>query len=109
MTLQTRTHEHHAAARAPTGVVARLLALPGPVQVAGAAAVVIGGLLALGVPLATLTPLLALGGCLGMHLLMGHSTMHGGDGEQAGDPAESAAQTGPTVSRPVDPSDRDGA
>ena len=108
MTLQTRTHEHHAAAPASTRVVARLLALPRPVQVAGAAAVVIGGLFALGAPLATLTPRLALGGCLGMHLLMGHSTMHGGDGEQARDPAGSAAYTGPTESRPVDPSDRDG-
>ncbi len=54
-----------------------VLALPRTVRIIGGAGVVIGGLLAVGVPLATLTPLLLLGGCLSMHLFMGHGMSHG--------------------------------
>ncbi len=65
-----------------------VLALPRPVRIIGGAGVVVGGLLVIGVPIATLTPLLFLGGCLSMHLFMGHG-QHGtaGDTTAAG-PAE---------------------
>ena len=56
----------------------RLLALPRNAKIIGAAVIGIGALLAVGVPLITLYPLLMLGGCLGMHLLMGHGMNHGG-------------------------------
>lgn len=55
-----------------------LVALPRNVKIIGGAVVGLGALLALGVPLATLTPLVFLGGCLGMHLFMGHGMSHGG-------------------------------
>jgi hypothetical protein len=65
---------------APAGVAAlgAVLALPRTVKIIGGAAVGFGALLAVGVPLATLTPLVFLGGCLSMHLFMGHGMSHGG-------------------------------
>ena len=60
-----------------------VLALPRPVRIVGGAGVVVGGLLVIGVPIATLTPLLFLGGCLSMHLFMGHG-QHGTAGGTAG-------------------------
>lgn len=55
-----------------------LVALPRNAKIIGGSAVGLGALLSLGVPLATLTPLVFLGGCLGMHLFMGHGMSHGG-------------------------------
>jgi len=63
---------------AGSGALGPVVALPRNVKIIGGAAVGFGALLAVGVPLATLTPLLALGGCLSMHLFMGHSMGHGG-------------------------------
>lgn len=54
-----------------------LVALPRNVKIIGGAVVGFGALLAVGVPLATLTPLVFLGGCLSMHLFMGHGMSHG--------------------------------
>ncbi len=70
-----------------------LLALPRTVRIIGGAGVVIGALLAVGVPLATLTPLLLLGGCLSMHLFMGHGMSHGEGHGQHG--TTGAAGAGP--------------
>lgn len=64
--------------RASGSALGVVLALPRWAQILGAAAVVLGALLAVGVPLASLLPLLAVGGCLGMHLFMGHGMSHGG-------------------------------
>jgi len=76
------THAMHASGRRQSGTSATALgavvALPRPVKIIGGAAIGLGGLLAVGVPLATLTPLLFLGGCLSMHLFMGHGMNHGG-------------------------------
>jgi hypothetical protein len=55
-----------------------VLALPRWARILGAVAVLLGALLAVGVPFASFAPLLAVGGCLVMHLLMGHGTSHGG-------------------------------
>jgi hypothetical protein len=58
--------------------VSRVWAMPRNAKILGGAAIGIGALLAAGVPLVTLYPLLMLGGCLGMHLFMGHGMSHGG-------------------------------
>jgi hypothetical protein len=65
--------------QAPAGVAAlgAVLALPRTVKIIGGAVVGFGALLLIGVPLATLTPIAALGGCLSMHLFMGHGMSHG--------------------------------
>jgi hypothetical protein len=68
------THE----AVAGNGALGAVVALPRNVKIVGGAVVGFGALLAVGVPLATLTPLVFLGGCLGMHLFMGHGMSHGG-------------------------------
>jgi hypothetical protein len=72
----------------------RLLALPSNAKIIGAAVIGIGALLAVGVPLITLYPLLMLGGCLGMHLFMGHGMNHGG-AHESHQPNE-VATAGPT-------------
>ena len=78
------THAMHASGRRQSGTsataLAAVLALPRPIRIIGGAAVGLGGLLAVGVPLATLTPFVALGGCLSMHLFMGHGGGHGSHG-----------------------------
>jgi hypothetical protein len=71
-------HEAHGASAAGTSALGAVAALPRNVKIIGGAVVGVGALLAVGVPFATLTPLLALGGCLGMHLFMGHDMSHGG-------------------------------
>jgi hypothetical protein len=58
--------------------VSRVVALPRNAKIIGAAVIGIVALLAAGVPLVTLYPLILLGGCLGMHLFMGHGMNHGG-------------------------------
>ena len=58
--------------------VSRVLALPRNAKIIGAAVIGIVALLAAGVPLVTLYPLILLGGCLGMHLFMGHGMNYGG-------------------------------
>jgi hypothetical protein len=68
------THE----AVAGNGALGAVVALPRNVKIVGGAVVGFGALLAVGVPLATLTPLVFLGGCLSMHLFMGHGMSHGG-------------------------------
>ena len=74
-------HAHHADGRtdASTGTKAfgAVLALPRAAKIIGSALIGLGALLAVGVPLATLTPLVFLGGCLSMHLFMGHGGEHG--------------------------------
>lgn len=67
-----------AANGAGTTALVALVALPRTTKIIGGAALGFGALLAVGVPLATLTPLVFLGGCLGMHLFMGHDMSHGG-------------------------------
>lgn len=74
--------------------VSRILALPRNAKIIGAAVIGIGALLAVGVPLITLYPLLMLGGCLGMHLFMGHGMNHGG-AHESHQPNE-VATAGPT-------------
>jgi hypothetical protein len=64
---------------AGAGALGAVLALPRPVRIIGGGAIGLGALLAVGVPLATLTPLVFLGGCLSMHLFMGHGMSHGGE------------------------------
>lgn len=77
-------HTMHAPGRRANGsALTAVLALPRPVRNIGGAGVVVGGLIAVGVPAATLTPLLFLGGCLSMHLFMGHG-QHGTSGGAAG-------------------------
>lgn len=75
-------HESHATGRgasvAGTSALGAVVAMPRNVKIIGGAVAGVGALLVVGVPLATLTPLLALGGCLGMHLFMGHDMSHGG-------------------------------
>ena len=66
--------------------------LPRWAKMAGVGAVVLGALLALGVPLSSVVPLLVLASCLGMHLLMGHGQMHGG---HTVDPGVRAVRNGP--------------
>lgn len=62
--------------RAAVSVMAVLRTTPRRAQVL-VGAVIVGALLAIGVPLASLVPLLALGGCVGMHVFMGHGISHG--------------------------------
>jgi len=94
------THAMHASGRRQSGTSATALgavvALPRPVKIIGGAAIGFGALLAVGVPLATLTPLLFLGGCLSMHLFMGHGMNHGG-----GDGSHGTA-AGAAGARPAD-------
>jgi hypothetical protein len=78
-----------------------LLALPRWVRIGAAVVFGLGFLLAIGVPLATLTPLLFLGGCLGMHLFMGHDMSHGGHGANPDRASHSDAES-------EDPAGRDG-
>jgi hypothetical protein len=54
------------------------MALPRPAKVAIGGAIGVAGILAIGVPLSALAPVLAVGGCLAMHLVMGHGAGHGG-------------------------------
>jgi hypothetical protein len=68
----------HREYRAGATAIGSILALPRPVRIIGGAAIGFGALLAVGIPLATLTPLLFLGGCMSMHLFMGHDMSHGG-------------------------------
>lgn len=82
---------------AGAGPVAAIFALPRTVKIVGGAALGFGALVAIGVPLATLTPLVFLGGCLGMHLFMGHGMSHGGDHgahATAGDAADRSQRSG---------------
>ncbi len=77
-----------------------VVALPRSVKIIGGAIVGLGALLAVGVPLATLTPLVFLGGCLSMHLFMGHGMSHGeGHGSHSATPtaggSSSAEDTSP--------------
>jgi hypothetical protein len=58
--------------------VSRVRALPRNAKILGGGVIGIGALLAFGVPLVTLYPLIMLGGCLSMHLFMGHGMNHGG-------------------------------
>ena len=78
------THAMHASGRRQSGTSATALGvvvgLPRPVKIIGGAAIGLGGLLAVGVPLAALTPFVALGGCLSMHLFMGHGGHGAGHG-----------------------------
>jgi len=89
------THAMHASGRRQSGTsataLAAVLALPRPIRIIGGAAVGLGGLLAVGVPLATLTPFVALGGCLSMHLFMGHGGGHGGGHGSHGTTGETAS------------------
>ena len=77
MTVHTSEHATDTD-RAGVTALGNVMALPRTVRIIGGAGIAIGGLLAVGVPLATLTPLIFLGGCLGMHLFMGHGMSHGG-------------------------------
>jgi hypothetical protein len=77
-----------------------VLALPRPVRIIGSAGIGFGALLAVGVPLATLTPLIFLGGCLSMHLFMGHGMSHdGGHGSHESHEAAGAGSADDTSSR----------
>jgi hypothetical protein len=97
------THAMHASGRRQSGTsataLAAVLALPRPIRIIGGAAVGLGGLLAVGVPLATLTPFVALGGCLSMHLFMGHDGGHGGGHGSHGTTGETAS-AGPAENTP---------
>ena len=97
------THAMHASGRRQSGTsataLAAVLALPRPVRIIGGAAVGLGGLLAVGVPLATLTPFVALGACLSMHLFMGHGGGHGGGHGSHGTTGETAS-AGPAENTP---------
>jgi hypothetical protein len=98
-----RVGRHHEAGTGATALGA-VLALPRPVRIIGGAAIGIGALLTVGVPLATLTPFVALGGCLSMHLFMGHGEHgghsghggHGGHGAGGSPGANEAMNAGPT-------------
>ena len=79
-------------------IVAVVRALPRTVKIVGGAVLGFGVLLAVGVPLATLTPLIAVGGCLSMHLFMGHGMMHG---DHAGHDS-GATQTGSRARQEAD-------
>jgi Protein of unknown function (DUF2933) len=81
-----------------------VVALPRPAKIIGGAVVGLGALLAVGVPLATLTPLVFLGGCLSMHLFMGHGMSHGG-----GHGSHDANGGAPGYGSAEDPSTRTGA
>lgn len=61
-----------------------LLSLPRWAKIAAAVVALVGVAVAVGIPLASLTPFVALGGCLGMHLLMGHGGHGGTDGRHEG-------------------------
>lgn len=61
-----------------SSLAASLMALPPPAKVAIGGAIGVAGILAIGVPLSALAPFLAVGGCLAMHLFMGHGSGHGG-------------------------------
>ena len=61
--------------RGSGSAVAVVLALPRWARILGGSAVLLAALFAVGVPLASL---LAVGGCLAMHLFMGHGMSHGG-------------------------------
>ena len=79
-TMEADAHQADGRTDASTGTKAfgAVLALPRSAKIIGGAVVGLGALLAVGVPLATLTPLVFLGGCLSMHLFMGHGMSHGG-------------------------------
>jgi hypothetical protein len=90
-------HRERGAGAVALGTV---LALPRPVRIIGGAGIGIGALLAVGVPLATLTPFVALGGCLSMHLFMGHDMSHGGGHGShgtTGDPAGAGSADNPAT------------
>jgi len=89
-------HQERGAGAAALGTV---LALPRPVRIIGGAGIGIGALLAVGFPLATLTPFVALGGCLSMHLFMGHDMSHGGGHGSHGTTGETAS-AGPAENTP---------
>jgi hypothetical protein len=97
------THAMHASGRRErgtgAGALGAVVALPRPVKIIGGAAIGFGALLAVGVPLATLTPLLFLGGCLSMHLFMGHGMNHGGGHGSHGTTGETAS-AGPAENTP---------
>ncbi len=76
-------------------MVAAVMALPRTAKLIGGAVLGFGVLLAIGVPLATLTPLIAVGGCLSMHLFMGHGMAHGNHAGHETD-GRPAAPTGNT-------------
>jgi hypothetical protein len=80
-TMEAHAHHAHGRTDASTGTKAfgAVLALPRSAKIIGSAVIGLGALLAVGVPLATLTPLVFLGGCLSMHLFMGHGMSHGGE------------------------------
>jgi hypothetical protein len=59
-------------------LTAQLMALPRPAKVAIGGAIGVAGILAIGVPLSALAPVLAVGGCLAMHVVMDHGAGHGG-------------------------------
>lgn len=61
-----------------SSLTAQLVALPRPAKVAIGGAIGVAAILAIGVPLSALAPVLAVGGCLAMHLVMGHGAGHGG-------------------------------
>ena len=76
--------------------LAAALRLDRRVWLGGGAVAGIGALLVLGVPASALLPFIALGGCLGMHLFMGHGGHggHEGHGDSSGDTAGHATHEG---------------